>query len=43
MREHVCSVSCETCGFGRRFAVGSPASETNVKLRNDETISTGML
>ena len=30
-------------GLPRSFATGSPASETNVKLRNVETSSTGML
>ena len=30
-------------GLPRSFATGSPASETKVKLRNVERISTGML
>ena len=37
------SVIGEKCGFARSSPVGFPASDTNVKLRNVETISTGML
>ena len=36
-------VITENCGFARRLSVGFPASDTNVKLRNVEMISTGML
>jgi hypothetical protein len=36
-------VCCEKRGFAFSASVGFPASDTNVKLRNVETISTGML
>ncbi len=38
-----CSVSGEKRGFARKSAVGFPAYETNVKVRNVERIRTGML